>query len=120
MIKFEHTEVAGWKSAIRGMRNPKNSWSKSDSGFCIGDKCFYTGECWNSKYKGKEDSCPLRKYEDDSGYNRIVKMEGGFGAFILGENDYGLSNTLRDAGTDHRKFMRMITVYVDITAPLYW
>ena len=89
MIKLEKTEVMGWEHAIRGMRNPKNSWEKSDSGFCdtIGDK-----------------------------YGNIIKPEN----YRVGPNDYDLMKRLRNAGTDHRKFMRMITVYVDITAPLYW
>ena len=89
MIKFENTEVIGWEHAIRGMRNPKNSWGKSDSGFCdtIGDK-----------------------------YENIIKPEN----YRVGPNDYDLMTRLRNSGTDHRKFMRMITVYVDITAPLYW
>ena len=89
MIKFENTDVVGWEHAIRGMRNPKNSWEKSDSGFCdtIGDK-----------------------------YGNIIKPEN----YRVGPNDYDLMKRLRNAGTDHRKFMRMITVYLDITAPLYW
>lgn len=79
MIKFENTEVCGIGHAIRGMRNPMNSWDKSDS------------------------------YED------II-----YNTFKLGENDKGLAMKLSKAGTDHRKFLRMITVYADITAPLYW
>lgn len=79
MIKFENTEVCGIRHAIRGMRNPMNSWDKSDS------------------------------YED------II-----YNTFKLGENDKGLAMKLSKAGTDHRKFLRMITVYADITAPLYW
>lgn len=78
MLKIENTEVMGWEHAIRGMRNPKNSWEKSDSGYC-----------------------------DTINYR-------------LGPNDFDLMSRLRNAGTDHRKFMRMITVYLDITAPLYW
>ena len=78
MIKFENTEIVGLKAAIRGMRNPINSWNRSDS---FGN---YTGEVQ------------------------------------LGANDISLMKRLREAGTDHRKFMRMIEVYVDITAPLYW
>ena len=79
MIKFENTEICGIRHAIRGMRNPMNSWDKSDS------------------------------YED------II-----YNTFKLGENDKGLAMKLSKAGTDHRKFLRMITVYADITAPLYW
>ena len=82
MIKLENFEVVGWEHAIRGMRNPMNSWDKSDSGlYPIG--------------------------------------EHGVGIEI-GDNDHNLMMKLRNAGTDHRKFMRMIDVYVDITAPLYW
>ena len=82
MIKFEHTEVIGWEHAIRGMRNPLNSWEKSDTTYGLGED-YYTD------------------------------ME-------IGPNDLDLMTRLRNAGTDHRKFMRMLTVYVDITAPLYW
>lgn len=82
MIKIEHVEVYGWEAAIRGMRNPMNSWNKSDSG---------------------------------------VKEIYGIGyEFILGENDLKLMKTLSKSGNDHGKFLRMITVTVDITAPLYW
>lgn len=84
MIKLEHTEVLGWEHAIRGMRNPMNSWKKSDS---------------------------ERKYEN---------IRDSEGYLVIGPNDFDLMTRLRNAGTDHRKFMRMITVYVDITAPLYW
>ena len=94
MIKFEHTEVVGWKHAIRGMRNPMNSHEKSDSGYgCDGELC---GTC---------------SYADDVCDNAY---------FQIGPNDLDLMKRLVKAGTDHRKFMRMIVVYVDITAPLYW
>ena len=92
MIKFENEEIVGWEAAIRGMRNPMNSWEKSDSFPCIG--------C-----KGCEPGQECERYND--------------GIFI-GLNDLDLMKRLRNAGTDHRKFMRMITVYMDITAPLYW
>ena len=85
MLKLEHTDVIGWEAAIRGMRNPMNSWEKSDS---------------ERKYESWHD------------------MSGGY--FNIGPNDHDLMTRLRNAGTDHRKFMRMIAVYVDITAPLYW
>lgn len=94
MIKFENTEVVGWESAIRGMRNPMNSWEKSDSG-------------WSPDW-------PIDNYifvaTDNDNYLELA----------IGPNDQKLMTRLRNAGTDHRKFMRMITVYVDITAPLYW
>ena len=88
MIKFENTETLGWDNAIRGMRNPLNSWEKSDSYW----------EC--TDYSPEE--------------------ERDFYEYKIGPNDYNLMKHLCNAGTDHRKFMRMITVYVDITAPLYW
>lgn len=89
MLKIENVEVLGWEHAIRGMRNPKNSWAKSDSG----PECPY----------GKEKCCGECQQN-----------------FCIGPNDKQLMMALRNAGTDHRKFMRMITVYLDITAPLYW
>ena len=77
MIKIEQTDVCGWESAIRGMRNPMNSWDKSDSLFTMGDT-------------------------------------------FIGENDLDLMKRLAKGGAVHAKYRRMITVYVDITAPLYW
>ena len=89
MLKIENTEVLGWEHAIRGMRNPLNSWAKSDSEVSI---------------------CECEHWPHD------VKK-----SFVcLGSNDLDLMKRLRNAGTDHRKFMRMIVVYVDLTAPLYW
>lgn len=88
MIKLAYTEVVGWEHAIRGMRNPLESWDKSDS--------FW--QCVDY---------------DSLNENDIYEYE-------LGPNDFGLMKRLRNAGTDHRKFMRMIVVYVDILAPLYW
>ena len=85
MIKLEKYDVVGWEHAIRGMRNPMNSWEKSDS------------ECL--------------RYSD----GRPITSR-----WEIGPNDLDLMTRLRNAGPDHRKFMRMITVYVDITAPLYW
>lgn len=94
MIKLENAEVMGWEHAIRGMRNPKNSWEKSDSN-------------WRYVAPAQRENHILASYSDDS-------------EFWIGPNDADLMNRLRNAGTDHRKFMRMITVYLDITAPLYW
>lgn len=91
MIKIEETEIFGWEAAIRGTRNPLNSWAKSDSG------CPF---------------CKDLKHCQFDGYDQCGEF--------LGPNDLSLMKRLRNAGTDHRKFMRMITVYVDITAPLYW
>lgn len=84
MLTVKNVEVYGFEPAIRGMRNPMNSWDKSDS--------YYTHDC---------EFC-------------------GAGELIVGNNDLKLMTALRDAGTDHRKYMRMIVVYADVTAPLYW
>lgn len=95
MLKIENTEVLGWDAAIRGMRNPLNSWEKSDSQF-VRDPDY-----------GCFGVCPCAELVDCD-------------CCHVGPNDLKLMNTLRNAGTDHRKFMRMITVYLDIAAPLYW
>ena len=95
MIKFENTDAYGWESAIRGMRNPMNSWDKSDSHYGCGED----GVC---------SKCSAYGCHDDG---RI---------YIIGPNDLELMNKLVKAGSDHSKFMRMINVTVDITAPLYW
>ena len=93
MLKIENFEVLGWEHAIRGMRNPMNSWEKSDSNF----------------------------FDDSEGHVcNICQGHGSMSLIEIGQNDYALMKSLRNAGTDHRKFMRMITVYLDITAPLYW
>lgn len=83
MIECEKWEIFGWEEAIRGMRNPMNSWEKSDSEFI---------------------------------YEKSLRMITA----NIGPNDWALMKKLAKAGPDHRKFMRMITVYVDIIAPLYW
>ena len=101
MLKIEKVEVVGWEHAIRGMRNPMNSWEKSDS------ECLFHALPNYSYDDPKAEE--YTRYLDD--YNLNLK---------LGPNDYALMKKLRKAGTDHRKFMRMITVYLDITAPLYW
>lgn len=105
MIKFEHTEVLGWEHAIRGMRNPMNSWEKSDSAFDCVDIYEYCDEC---------------SYYNNEGPTICKRDQTGEDFLLIGLNDHDLMMQLRNAGTDHRKFMRMITVYVDITAPLYW
>lgn len=86
MIKLDNTAVTGWEQAIRGMRNPMNSWSMSDT----------------ERYCSKTSGCSFCT------------------AYKIGPNDLELMKKLSKAGTDHRKFMRMIVVYVDIVAPLYW
>ena len=94
-MKFENTEVWGFEHAFRGLRNPKNSWNRSDSGKLYWDGTWYHEE--------------LKNYFTEYGVN-----------FYIGENDLKLAQTLIKAGNEHRKFMRQIFVSVDITAPLYW
>lgn len=91
MIKIKNTEVIGWEHAIRGMRNPMNSWERSDSEF--------------------------GPFAEENVYLQRIDISTDP---KIGPNDLDLMNRLRHSGTDHRKFMRMITVYVDITAPLYF
>lgn len=101
VIKIERTETYGWEAAIRGMRNPKNSWDKSDSGF----------GCTNEGYVRHCSVC-------ESGH--AEQCSECFKNYVVGENDISLMKTLSAAGNDHGKFLRMITVTVDLTAPLYW
>lgn len=98
MIKIEHTEVVGWEAAIRGMRNPMNSWGKSDSGF----------GCENGLCK----NCGMSPFYDRCG-------EEGTN-YMIGPNDHTLMMKLAKSGPVHAKYRRMIEVYCDITAPLYW
>ena len=97
MIKIENIEVHGWEPAIRGMRNPKNSWAKSDSEFLA--------------------EAETEMLDEDG---KPVKTKVYYEALSIGPNDYELMMKLRNGGPDDRKFMRMIVVYLDITAPLYW
>lgn len=110
MIKLENYEVVGWEHAIRGMRNPMNSWENSDSDYretlcSTCDTCdAYKHENWDEC-----DNCHVSK--------AIAKNPDGF---MLGPNDHGLMMKLAKGGPVHAKYRRMIVVYVDITAPLYW
>lgn len=102
MIKIENVETFGWEAAIRGMRNPKNSWAKSDSHKC---PCAdWDGDCpmvMNDNEPAK--GCDPDKYR-----------------FCVGENDFHLMQVLANSGPDDGKFLRMIHVQLDVTAPLYW
>lgn len=90
MLHIDNVEVFGWEAAIRGMRNPMNSWNKSDSGNVI-----------------------LNESDVEFGYPPNIE-------YRVGQNDLKLMHSLVKSGTDHSKFMRMINVTMDITAPLYW
>lgn len=101
MIKIENVEIYGWETAIRGMRNPMNSWEKSDS-YPVVD----CGKCGKIEREG----CCTAEGRDCT----------GFYCYEIGKNDFALMKSLAAAGPDHGKFLRMITVTADITAPLYW
>ena len=106
MIKLEHVVLASpeqMKFIIEGMRNPMNSWEKSDTVLPIDCK---TCSIPKSEYSNvaKQVTCDICKTQEE----------------YIGPNDYSLMQRLANAGTDHRKFMRMMPVYVRITAPLYW
>lgn len=98
MIHIDNTTTYGFQEAIRGMRNPMNSWDRSDSGICY-----------------KEVACHTCK-ENRNNCNHNLEHNG----FVVGNNDLDLMLRLRNSGTDHRKYMRMISVWCDIVAPLYW
>ena len=100
MIKIENEEVLGWEHTIRGMRNPMNSWDKSDSK-------VVNENCEDCMHKADYSVCKHNSIHNCFNYE-------------VGDNDLDLMKRLRNAGTDHRKYLRMITVYLDITAPLYW
>ena len=95
MIKIEETEVNGFKAAIRGMRNPMNSWDKSDTRYIPFSLC------------------------DEEKDLELAELCGGV-APIIGKNDLALMKKLSKAGTDHAKYLRFITVTADITAPMFW
>ena len=122
MIKLEHVVLASpeqMEFIIQGMRNPMNSWEKSDSGKCGGAN--HIG-CLNCSFAGdekhNEEMCKL-DYKYSYGIKPCGKQDFD-GCYCVGHNDLNLMQRLSNAGTDHRKFMRMMPVYVRITAPLYW
>lgn len=106
MILIEKTTVHGWEEAIRGMRNPMNSWEKSDSIF------GYPGCDEGHNILGDEFSLAGEAFE---AFTKFWVDEA-----IIGDNDLDLMERLAASGSTHAKYRRMITVYADITAPLYW
>lgn len=98
MLKIDNFEVLGWEHAIRGMRNPMNSWEKSDSDYGCAE-----GHC---------DDCPAGNFYD--------RCPSEYDNYEIGPNDHDLMMRLAKGGPVHAKYRRMIVVYVDITAPLYW
>ena len=101
MIKIEHLETAGWEAAIRGMRNPRNSHGDMDSLDCNNHVCR---------------ECPSFITNDDGTHKcKTPKWD-----YIIGPNDEFLMRKLIKRGRVHAKFRRMISVWADVTAPLYW
>ena len=104
MIKIENCQVIGWESALRGMRNPKNSWERSDSGYC----------------RGHSDLCNTCIYSPRDNKACLMALECRGKQFVIGEKDLELALKLCKNGPVHAKFRRMIVAYMDITAPLYF
>lgn len=101
MIRIENVDTYGWEAAIRGMRNPKNSWSKSDS--------YPAVDCGKCGVIDREGMCNPKEHDCTPYF-----------CYAVGTNDLKLMKKLAVAGAVHGKFLRMITVTLDITAPLYW
>ena len=111
-MKFELTKVWGFDHALRGMRNPKNSWDRSDSTYDIYDVT-----------RGDVTIKELKEYDPNAYVDFVYAPDGAeeiYRAFIMGENDKKLVQGLIRGGSEHRKFMRQIFISLDITAPLYW
>ena len=129
-MKFENVSVCNFENAIRGMRNPKNSWAKSDSYFGLEemeycDASYEVGKAWARSEIAKGDS---RDFEEIAEEKDIWLSEQGIlkslrdiaEVAFIGPNDMKLMQQLIRAGSEHRKFMRQIFVSVDITAPFFW
>lgn len=101
MIRISKAETYGWEAAIRGMRNPMNSWDKSDS--------YPAVDCGKCGIIDREGICHPKEHDCSE-----------FACYAVGENDLSLMKRLAAAGNDHGKFLRMINVTVDVEAPLYW
>lgn len=101
MIRISKAETYGWEAAIRGMRNPMNSWDKSDS--------YPAVDCGKCGIIDREGICHPKEHDCSE-----------FACYSVGENDLSLMKRLTAAGNDHGKFLRMINVTVDVEAPLYW
>ena len=130
-MKFENISIYNFDNALRGMRNPKNSWDKSDSAFGlahfeeIDDIADDVADAWVRKQypDGEPDNYEdiLEEYHDWLIKNGILQVDEDYCVFaFIGPNDMGLAQALIKGGSEHRKFMRQIFVSVDITAPLYW
>ena len=132
-MKFENIRVYNFENALRGMRNPKNSWNLSDSIFgystdeaIISDHINYMANLWTeSREFGFENEVQKAHFYKET-VNWLVKNaltfygDGMCECNFIGPKDMKLAKSLIEAGSEHRKFLRQIFVSVDITAPLYW
>ena len=136
-MKFENTEVMNFEGAFRGMRNPMNSWNKSDSSFGIfceheeNEDVYEVAHAWvYAETKDMADCDDICEIEDQIFEERLewlyknglryMSNDHHYYANYIGPNDMGLAKRLIAGGNEHRKFLRQIMVSVDITAPLYW
>jgi hypothetical protein len=136
-MKFEQTEVMNFEGALRGMRNPLNSWNKSDSFFGIfceheeNEDVYEVAHAWvHAETKDMVDCDDICEIEDQIFEERLewlykngmryMSNDHHYYANYIGPNDMGLAKRLIAGGNEHRKFLRQIMVSVDITAPLYW
>ena len=136
-MKFEHTEVMNFEGALRGMRNPMNSWDKSDSSFGIfceheeNEEVYEVAHAWvYAETKDMVDCDDICEIEDQIFEERLAWLykngmrymsnDHHYHANYIGPNDMSLAKRLIAGGNEHRKFLRQIMVSVDITAPLYW
>lgn len=141
-MKFENTRIFNFDGALRGMRNPLNSWAKSDSKFFTGcnfepdsewDQMNIVADDWAAKQM--ESFMDLSEEERDQKFEELQEEarcwlyeEGTMPSYeehhydmaLIGPNDMALAKRLIAGGPEHRKFLRQIMVSVDITAPLYW
>ena len=136
-MKFKHTEVMNFEGAFRGMRNPLNSWGKSDSSFGIfceheeNEEVYEVAHAWvYAETKDMVDCDDICEIEDQIFDERLewlykngmryMSNDHHYHADYIGPNDMDLAKRLISGGNEHRKFLRQIMVSVDITAPLYW
>ena len=138
-MKFENTEVMNFEGALRGMRNPLNSWAKSDSS--CGIVCEHEDDYLASEvaYVWADYALKDAEFENEDAYDeeherltdkylewlykngiRYMNCDHHYYANYIGPNDMSLAKRLIAGGTEHRKFLRQIMISVDITAPLYW
>lgn len=122
-MKFTNTKIMNFEGAIRGMRNPLESWDKSDSTFVHFSSVKYSTKLREVAYKWARRDLPesdISDFEFEYIFEKYCTWLGHTKGNLLGPNDFDLATRLIKSGSEHRKFLRQIFVSVDITAPLYW